>query len=84
LNEELIEWKSKEIPSMLSKELMFPQSPPISTERYYWSTGFNRQHTHPKIKAIESKGMILMTEDAQGKLVFVTPASSVKNGVTVR
>ena len=37
-----------------------------------------------KIKGIESQGMILMTEDAEGKLVFVTPARAVNNGVTVR
>ncbi len=37
-----------------------------------------------KIKGIESKGMILMTEDKDGKLVFVTPARSVLNGNTVR
>ncbi|MDQ3050664.1 MAG: methionine--tRNA ligase [Bacteroidota bacterium] len=37
-----------------------------------------------KIKGIESKGMILMTEDANGKLVFVSPASPVDNGGTVR
>jgi methionyl-tRNA synthetase len=37
-----------------------------------------------KIKGIESKGMILMTEDVNGKLVFVTPAKAVNNGVTVR
>ncbi len=37
-----------------------------------------------KIRGIESKGMILMTEDANGKLVFVGPASQVDNGGTVR
>ena len=37
-----------------------------------------------KIKGIESKGMILMTEDANGKLVFVTPSRPVDNGGTVR
>ncbi len=37
-----------------------------------------------KIKGIESKGMILMTEDASGKLVFVSPATTVLNGSTVR
>jgi len=37
-----------------------------------------------KIKGIESKGMILMTEDANGKLVFVTPARSVDNGGTIK
>ena len=37
-----------------------------------------------KIKGIESKGMILMTEDKDGKLVFVSPARTVLNGNTVR
>jgi len=37
-----------------------------------------------KIKGIESQGMILMTEDANGKLVFVSPAMAVKNGSEVR
>jgi methionyl-tRNA synthetase len=37
-----------------------------------------------KIKGIESQGMILMTEDAEGKLVFVSPATSVPNGGIVK
>ncbi|MBL0342234.1 MAG: methionine--tRNA ligase [Bacteroidetes bacterium] len=37
-----------------------------------------------KIKGIESQGMILMTEDKDGKLVFVTPSRPVDNGGTVR
>ena len=37
-----------------------------------------------KIKGIESQGMILMTEDKDGKLVFVSPAQSVPDGSGVR
>lgn len=37
-----------------------------------------------KLRGIESSGMILMTEDANGKLVFVSPAESALNGATVR
>ncbi|GAO29768.1 methionine--tRNA ligase [Geofilum rubicundum] len=37
-----------------------------------------------KIKGIESQGMILMAEDADGKLVFVSPASPVKNGSEIK
>ena len=37
-----------------------------------------------KIKGIESQGMILMTEDANGKLVFVSPSETVPNGKDVR
>jgi methionyl-tRNA synthetase len=37
-----------------------------------------------KIKGIESNGMILMTEDAEGKLVFVSPANGTPNGKVVR
>ncbi len=33
-----------------------------------------------KIKGIESKGMILMAEEEDGKLVFVTPSEAVKAG----
>jgi len=33
-----------------------------------------------KLRGIESQGMILMAENADGKLVFVQPANSVKNG----
>ncbi len=36
-----------------------------------------------KIKGIESKGMILMAKDENGKMKFVTPASEVDNGATV-
>ncbi|MFM7767043.1 MAG: methionine--tRNA ligase subunit beta, partial [Bacteroidota bacterium] len=36
-----------------------------------------------KIKGIESQGMILMTEDANGKLVFVSPSDVVPNGKKV-
>jgi len=36
------------------------------------------------IKGIDSQGMILMAEDADGKLVFVTPSSKVKNGSEVK
>ncbi|MGE5420419.1 MAG: methionine--tRNA ligase [Chloroflexota bacterium] len=37
-----------------------------------------------KIKGIESKGMILMAEDKDGKLVMVSPESKVGNGSTVK
>ncbi|TCO08865.1 methionine--tRNA ligase [Natronoflexus pectinivorans] len=37
-----------------------------------------------KIKGIESQGMILMAEDADGKLVFVSPSEKVKNGSEVK
>ncbi len=37
-----------------------------------------------KIKGIESQGMILMAEDAEGKLSFVSPAEGTGNGSTVR
>jgi len=37
-----------------------------------------------KLRGIESEGMILMTENEEGKLVFVSPADMVGNGVTVR
>ncbi len=33
-----------------------------------------------KLRGVESQGMILMTEDAEGKLVFVSPGSKVPNG----
>ena len=36
-----------------------------------------------KIKGIESQGMILMAEDADGKLVFVSPTDKVGSGSTV-
>ena len=35
------------------------------------------------IKGIESKGMILLAEDENGKLVFVTPEKKIKNGSPV-
>ncbi len=37
-----------------------------------------------KLRGIESQGMILMAEDADGKLVFVGPADEVKNGSEVK
>lgn len=37
-----------------------------------------------KIKGIESQGMILMSEDATGKLDFVKPNIIIKNGSEVR
>ncbi len=37
-----------------------------------------------EIKGIVSQGMILMAEDATGKLCFVSPTASVNNGSTVR
>jgi len=37
-----------------------------------------------KIKGIESKGMILMAEDNDGKLVMVTPADKVSNGSMIK
>jgi methionyl-tRNA synthetase len=37
-----------------------------------------------KIKGIDSQGMILMAEDAHGKLVFVQPAEKVQAGAGVR
>jgi len=37
-----------------------------------------------KIKGIESKGMILLAEDSQGRMIFVTPDESVQNGSTVK
>jgi methionyl-tRNA synthetase len=37
-----------------------------------------------KIKGIESKGMILMAEDKNGKLVIVTPAENVSNGSMIK
>ena len=36
------------------------------------------------LKGIDSKGMILMAEDADGKLVFVSPAVITANGATVK
>ncbi len=37
-----------------------------------------------KIKGIESKGMILMAEDKDGKLVLVSPAGKVSNGSMIK
>jgi methionyl-tRNA synthetase len=37
-----------------------------------------------KIKGIESKGMILMAEDETGKLVFVMPSESIRDGSGVK
>lgn len=37
-----------------------------------------------KIKGIESKGMILMAEDADGKLKFVMPSEKISNGSSVK
>ena len=37
-----------------------------------------------KIKGIESKGMILMAEDKNGKLVMVAPADKVSNGSMIK
>jgi methionyl-tRNA synthetase len=36
------------------------------------------------IKGIESKGMVLLAEDENGKLVFVTPEKKIKNGSPVK
>lgn len=37
-----------------------------------------------EIKGIESQGMILMAEDADGKLCFAAPTATVKNGSEIR
>jgi methionyl-tRNA synthetase len=37
-----------------------------------------------KLRGIESQGMILMAEDADGKLVFVSPDEPVQNGSEVK
>ena len=37
-----------------------------------------------KIKGIESKGMILMAEDAEGKLVLVSPLENIGNGSVIK
>ncbi len=37
-----------------------------------------------KLRGIESQGMILMAEDADGTLKFVSPADAVKNGSEIR
>jgi methionyl-tRNA synthetase len=36
------------------------------------------------VKGIESKGMILMAEDSNGKLVLVSPAEKITNGSTIK
>ena len=36
------------------------------------------------IKGIESKGMVLLAEDENGKLVFVSPEKKIKNGSPVK
>jgi methionyl-tRNA synthetase len=36
------------------------------------------------IKSIESKGMVLLAEDENGKLVFVTPEQKIRNGSPVK
>jgi methionyl-tRNA synthetase len=36
------------------------------------------------IKGINSQGMILMAEDADGKLVFMNPSDKVKNGSEIK
>ena len=36
-----------------------------------------------KIRGIESQGMLLLTNNAEGKLVFVTPTETVDNGVEI-
>ena len=36
-----------------------------------------------ELRGVESQGMILMTEDAEGKLVFVNPDSQAENGATI-
>jgi methionyl-tRNA synthetase len=36
------------------------------------------------LKGIDSQGMILLAEDADGKLVFVTPEKAVKNGSAIK
>lgn len=37
-----------------------------------------------KIRGVESQGMILMAEDAEGKLAFVSPEKEIASGSTVR
>ena len=37
-----------------------------------------------KIKGIESKGMILMAEDTEGRLVLVSPADKIANGAIIK
>ncbi|WP_370214296.1 hypothetical protein, partial [Mesoflavibacter profundi] len=35
------------------------------------------------LRGVESEGMILMTENAEGDLVFVNPDTTVKNGLQI-
>ncbi len=37
-----------------------------------------------KIRGVQSKGMVLMAEDAEGKLVFVNPDAPFENGAEIR
>jgi len=37
-----------------------------------------------KMRGVESQGMVLMAEDADGKLVFVKPSETIRNGSEVR
>ena len=37
-----------------------------------------------KIRGIESNGMILMAEDPEGKLVFVSPLEKIRNGSEIK
>ena len=37
-----------------------------------------------KLKGIESQGMILMAENPDGKLVFITPEEKVRNGSEIK
>ncbi|MDD2577054.1 MAG: hypothetical protein PHV76_06090, partial [Bacteroidales bacterium] len=37
-----------------------------------------------ELKGIQSQGMILMAEDKDGKLVFVSPKEKVVNGAEIR
>ena len=37
-----------------------------------------------KMRGIVSEGMVLMAEDANGRLVFVSPDESVANGVQIK
>jgi len=37
-----------------------------------------------RIRGVESKGMVLMAEDAEGKLVFASPSEGIGNGSIVR
>ncbi len=37
-----------------------------------------------KIRGIDSQGMILMAEDTEGKLVFISPEENISNGSVVK